>query len=175
MKKISQEIDDLLVGYLDGTLTPEKLDKIKNGLTTSESLRSRLEALKFIQQSMQNTEVIHPSAHFTQRVMGNLHKLPHTTVLTPKNGLLLLSGVLVAMGMGATLVDAGIFNSFNGILPLNQFTLPTGIAVPELPAIPFNGKWIVNSIIALNLGLALLLLDRTILKPFFNKRSRVQF
>lgn len=175
MKKVSQEIDELLVAYLDGELTGEKLEKVKKGLDTSEELRSRLEVLKLIQQSLERNTLLHPSDNFTQRVMGNLDKVPTASVLTPKNGLILLAGILVAMGIGASLVDTGIFNTLNGMLSLNQIKLPTGVTTPTLPSIPLSGKLIVNSIIALNMGLAFLLLDRTILRPFFNRRSRMQF
>lgn len=175
MKKVSQEIDELLLAYLDGALTGEKLEKVKNGLNTSEELRSRLEVLKLIQQSLESNTLLHPSGNFTQRVMENLDKAPVASMLTPKNGLILLAGILVAMGIGASLVDTGIFNALNGMLSLDQIKLPTGVATPSLPTIPLSGKLIVNSIIALNLGLAFLLLDRTILKPYFNRRSRMQF
>lgn len=175
MKKVSQEIDKLLIAYLDGELAGEKLEKIKNGLNTSEELRNRLEVLRLIQQSLERNTLLHPSDNFTAKVMGNLDKVPAVSILTPKNGLILLAGILVAMGIGASLVDTGVFNELNGMLSLKPIKLPTGVTTPTLPTIPFNGKLIVNSIIALNMGLAFLLLDRTILKPFFNRRSRMQF
>ncbi|MGE0588161.1 MAG: hypothetical protein AB7O48_06270 [Cyclobacteriaceae bacterium] len=175
MNRITQEIDQLLQDYLEGNLVGEKLEKVKKGLDTSEELRNRLEILKTIELSMQKGQLMEPSSHFTQRVMSNLHKLPATQGITPRNGLLLLAGILVALGIGVTLVDAGFYNSLNGILSFENVKLPTGVTTPSLPSIPFNGKWVVNGIIGLNIGLAFLLLDRTILKPFFQRRSRVQF
>jgi hypothetical protein len=175
MKKVSQEIDDLLLDYLAGKLQGEKLEKVKKGLSTSESLRERLEAFKLIEHSLQESRLMNPNENFTQRVMNNLHRVPSTSILTPKNGLMLLLGILVAAGIGVVLVDAGLYNSLNGILALNQIEAPMGLKTPSLPSIPLNGKWLVNSIIALNIGLAFLILDRTILKPLFNKRSRIQF
>jgi hypothetical protein len=44
-----------------------------------------------------------------------------------------------------------------------------------LPTVAVNGKWIINGIVVLALGLSFVLLDRTILRPLFNKRSRLQF
>ena len=174
MRNISQEIDDLLVQYLEGKLTGEKLDKMKTGLATSEELQSRLEVLKLIQSTLQNEPLVKPSSNFTQRVMDNLHRAPATGVVTPKNGLLLLCGILVAIGIGAVMVDAGFFNSINGMLTINQFELPSGLKTPSIPSIPLSGKIIINGIIALNLGLAFLILDRTILRPYFRNR-RIQF
>lgn len=175
MDRLSQETDKLLLDYLEGRLTGDKLEKIKNGIATSEDLCNRLEVLKLIQRSMSRSTLIQPAENFTQRVMNNLHRVPSTSVLTPKNGLMLLLGILVAIGLGASLVDAGFYNSLNGLVSIDDIKMPSGLKAPSIPAIPFNGKWIVNSIIALNLGLAFILLDRTILKPYFNKRSRVQF
>ncbi|MBX2940735.1 MAG: hypothetical protein KF860_00185 [Cyclobacteriaceae bacterium] len=173
MEKISQGIDDLLVAYLEGSLNGDKLEKVKNRLNGSEELRHRLEVLKLIQQSLESNTLLHPSDNFTQHVMGNLHKAPTVSLLSPKNGLILLTGILIAMGIGASLVNTGVFDTLNGMLPLNQIKLPSGISTPALPSIPLSGKLIVNSIIALNIGLAFLLLDRTILKPLFNKRARM--
>lgn len=175
MNRITQEIDQLLQDYLEGKLIGEKLEKVKKGLETFEELRNRLEILKTIELSMQKGQLMEPSSHFTQRVMSNLHKLPATQSITPRNGLLLLAGILVALGIGVTLVDAGFYNSLNGILSFENVNLPTGVPTPSIPSIPFSGKWVVNAIIGLNIGLAFLLLDRTILKPFFQRRSRVQF
>lgn len=175
MRKIGQEIDDLLLQYLEGNLDEKKLSMINKSLESSESLRDRLEALKMISYSLQQSHLLHPSDNFTKRVMNNLHRIAPVSVITPKNGVLLLCGILVAMGIGVVMVDTGFYNSLNGILSLDQIKVPSGLAMPSLPAIPLSGKLIINSIIALNLGLAFLLLDRTILKPFFNRRSRMQF
>lgn len=175
MDKLSQEIDLLLQEYLDGKLQGEKLEKIKSGLAKSESLRNRLEILKLMQATFKDAGLVEPSVNFTQRVMGNLNRLPAGASLSPKNGLILLMGILVAAGIGLTMLDLGVFNSLNGILALDNMVLPDVIPTPTLPSIAFNGKWIVNAIIALNLGLALLILDRTILRPLFNRRSRIQF
>lgn len=174
MRKISEEIDELLIQYLDGKLTGEKLEKIKQGLATSEELKDRLQVLKLIQSSMHEAELLHPSSSFTKRVMNNLHRVAPAPMVTPKNGLLLLFGILVAIGIGASLVDVGFYNSLNGILSFEQLKLPSGIKTPTLPSIPFNGRLLVNSVIALNLALAFILLDRIVLRPFFNRRSRMQ-
>lgn len=175
MQKISQETDKLLQDYLDGKLAGEKLMKIKAGLEKSEELRNRLEILKLLQQSMSLPSLMQPSPHFTQRVMSNLHNMPASQSLSPKNGLILLGGILVATGIAIATLSTGLFNSMNGMLTFENFQLPRGIAIPQVPSIPINGKIILNAIIVLNIGLAFLLLDRTILRPLFSRRSRMQF
>lgn len=174
MKKISEEIDDLLLQYLDEKLTGEKLEKIKHGLATSEELRDRLDALKLIHSTLLESKLLHPSSNFTKRVMNNLNSIAPSPMVTPKNGLLLLVGILIAIAIGASFVDAGFYNSLNGMLSFDQLKMPSGIYKPSIPSIPFNGRLLVNSIIALNLALAFILLDRLVLRPFFNRRSRIQ-
>jgi hypothetical protein len=173
MRKISEEIDNLLLQYLDGKLTGEKLEKIEQGIATSEELKDRLEVLKLIQSAMQGTSLLHPSRNFTNQVMNNLHRVSPTPLVTSKNGLLLLVGILIAIGIGASLVDAGFFNSLNGVLSFDLIELPSGVNTPAIPSIPFNGKLVVNAIITLNLALAFLLLDRFVLKPLFHGRSKM--
>jgi hypothetical protein len=43
----------------------------------------------------------------------------------------------------------------------------------ELPEIPFNGKLIVNLIIIANIALAFIVLDRAVLKPWFERRRNM--
>ncbi len=175
MQKISQETDILLQDYLEGKLSEEKRRKIEFGLEKSEELRNRLEILKLLQQSMSHSSLMQPSANFTQRVMSNLHTMSSAQSLSPKNGLILLGGILIAIGIAISMLNTGLFNSMNGMLSFENFQLPQGLALPQVPSIPINGKIILNVIIALNIGLAFLLLDRTILKPLFNRRSGIQF
>jgi hypothetical protein len=42
----------------------------------------------------------------------------------------------------------------------------------SLPGIPVDGKWIVNIIIFLNIAVAFIVLDRTILHPLFQRRMQ---
>lgn len=167
-------MDTLLLDYLDGKLGGSQLVMVKEKIEASEELKSRLDTLRIIHNSLEQQKLENPSANFTQRVMNNLHHAPTTSRLTPKNGILLLCGIMVATGIGVVMVDAGFFNSLNGMLALDKINLPVNLPTDAIPSIPFNGKILVNAIITLNLGLAFLILDRTILRPLFNRRSRVQ-
>jgi hypothetical protein len=78
-------------------------------------------------------------------------------------------GSLVASGIVLGLISLGTFDSTTSILvesPLKN----TKLNLQEI-SIPFNTKILINSIIFLNLGLLLILLDRTILKPLFQQRA----
>jgi hypothetical protein len=108
-----------------------------------------------------NSKLESPSSNFTHRVMMNLHAMPVATSLSPKNGLLLLGGTILALTILTVLTGGGMFDS----------VLET-IDVPQLKtSIPVKGTWVVKGLIILNIVLAFILFDRTILRPFFNKRA----
>jgi hypothetical protein len=118
-------------------------------------------ALRLIDETLGKNKLESPSSNFTHRVMMHLHSMPATSSLSPKNGLLLLCGTMLALTILTTLVGGGMFDSF----------LKT-VDVPQLKtSIPVKGTWVVKGLIILNIVLAFALLDRTILRPFFNKRA----
>lgn len=174
MKKLSTT-DELLLRYLDGELSEGERKAIERQVQQFEAVRRRLDALRFIHQRLDSSTLMTAPENFTQRVMDNLHNVPVVSPLSSKNGIWLLCGVLVATSIGVVMVDWGFFNSVNGSLSFDMVKTPEIFPQWTLPSIPYNGKWVMNFIFALNLGLAFLLLDRTILKPWFNKRSKMYF
>jgi hypothetical protein len=102
-----------------------------------------------------------PSSNFTHRVMMNLHSLPVASSLSPRNGLLLLGGTMVAVTLLTFLVSGGTFDSMNETINLPQLK----------QSVPVSGTWVMKGLIILNIVLAFALFDRTILRPFFNKRA----
>jgi hypothetical protein len=83
---------------------------------------------------------------------------------------------MVAIGLGAVLLSAGVFDTSGSIqladIVINNKYLEVN---KPLPSIPINGKVIVNVIIALNLALLFVVIDRTILKPWFAKRTKMHY
>lgn len=114
-------------------------------------------ALRLIDKTLSSNKLETPSSNFTHRVMMNLHSIPVASALSPKNGILLLGGTLVAVMMLTLLLTTGMFDS------VELRDVKTNIAV--------NGKWAMRGLILLNIVLAFLLFDRTILRPLFNKRA----
>jgi hypothetical protein len=118
-------------------------------------------ALRLIDETLSKNKLESPSSNFTHRVMMNLHVVPVASSLSPRNGVLLLCGTILALTILTLLVGGGMFDS----------VIKT-IDVPQVrTSIPVNGKWIVNGLVILNIVLAFLLLDRTILRPWFNRRA----
>ena len=174
MKKLSQQIDEKLLEYLDGTLPSAEKETLEKNLLTSPELSRRLEELRQVTFSLSNIRIEKPSASFTQKVMDHLDHYPVSRRVSIKNGILLLIGVLLAAGIASVLLAAGVFDS-PGTINLNDLVNQNGFIKQSLPSIHFNGKLMVNIIILLNIAIAFLVLDRAILKPWFQQRARMHY
>lgn len=175
MKDRSQSTDDKLLRYLDGAMSNTEKQAFEEELKINIALRNELEHLQDIGVTMRTKMPEQPSKNFTQLVMSRLDQYPLAAQknFSIRNGILLLTGVLVAIGLATLLVSAGVFDNAMTTIDLNQMKLPQGfLYYKSLPSIPFNGKLVVNMIIVLNLGLAWLVLDRAILKPLFQRRMQ---
>ena len=167
---ISQNQDDKLFEYIDGGLKGIEKENFEQLLKTSPVLRARLEELRKLDADLRTITLQQPSKNFTQRVMSKLDQYPVRSNFSFKNGIILLAGVLVAVGVGSLLVAGGVFDGTSTI-DLNQTMGPVNKYIEKpIPTFNFNGKLMVNIIILLNLALAFLVLDRAILKPWFDKR-----
>ena len=172
MEKIPQALDDTLLNYLDGSLKPEEKTDFEKLLSQSDALRIRLDELRVIHFALRQTKLDQPSKNFTQLVMGKLDGYTERSTFPIRNGIWLLAGVLVAVGIVSLLVSSGVFDQTQTMVDLNKINLPKQYIQEPLPSIPFNGKLLINIIIVLNLGLAWVVLDRAILKPYFQRRMQ---
>jgi len=169
--KIAQTQDEKLFEYLDGGLKGIEKENFEQLLGTSPALQARLEELRKLDADLRTIKLEQPSKNFTQRVMSKLDQYPVRSNLTFRNGIFLLTGVLVAVGVGSLLVAGGVFDGTSTI-DLNQTIVPINKYIQKpIPTFNFNGKLMVNIIILLNLALAFLVLDRAILKPWFERRK----
>lgn len=174
MKNISKQQEENLIAYLDGNLSPSERARLEQELVSSPVLQQRLAALQSVTQVLKSATLEQPSKNFTQRVMSGLDQYPLRSGLSLKNGIFLLIGVMIAVGIGAFLLSAGVFDSA-GAIDLNDMGIQNKYIQESLPTIPVNGKLIMNIIIMLNIALAFLVLDRAILKPWFERRTRMNF
>ncbi len=170
MKKIEYTDEDLL-RYLDGKLSSEQTLLLEQALEVSAPLKARLEEFRLIHSLLQaQPKLQSPSRQFTQRVMAGLDSAPSPSFFSHRNGLFLLIGVMIASGLVITLLSLGVFDTQTPLtvkpltLKKEWFTLPSF-------TIALQGKILINSILILNLGLAFVLLDRTILRPLFQRRA----
>jgi anti-sigma factor RsiW len=168
MNRVPQDVDDKLLDYLDGK-PGQSAREIETLLTSHPEIRARLNELKAVHAHLAGQSVQEPSRDFTRRVMENLRKHTYAGKLRLGNTLLLLMGVLVATGIGVILLSGGSFDSLGGQISPQDISLGPNFR-QTLPAISISGRLVMNVIIVLNLGLALLILDRGILKPWFERR-----
>jgi hypothetical protein len=170
MEKISQSDDDALLHYLDGTLNPIERERIERALQHNPVLRTRLEQFDMVTSGLRESRLQTPSKNFTLSVMSKLDQYPSRQGISVRNGILLLIGVLITAVIASVLVSAGVFDNAVTNIDLNDVDISKKYINTPLPAVQYSGKLIVNIIIFLNLGLGWLVLDRVILKPFFQRR-----
>jgi len=174
MKKVSQELDDQLLLYLDGQLNSAAREGFELALKQNDALRQRLAQLQEMETSMKKNIVEEPSKNFTQLVMQKLdHYQAPSSSFTMFNGILLLVGILLLTGIATVLVSSGVFDQATGTIDLNTIQLPKQYIQRSLPSISIDGKLVINVIILLNLGLGWVVFDRTILKPLFRRRMQM--
>ncbi len=163
--------DDQLLNYLDGMGTEierKGLREVINKNPLAQRRLKELEAVHFFLQSQKGIE--QPSKNFTDKVMEGLHAKSAFTFFSPKNGLILLVGLIVASGLAMTLLSTGSFDQWHTMFNFNSLPVKTDvIKIPK--SIPFDLKLFVKVFVMLNLAIGLVLLDRTILRPIFQKRS----
>ena len=175
MEKIKTVQDDQLLDYLDGKLEGPALLQLKRGLADSTPLQNRLEELRLVHKALSSARLQSPSPSFVTKVMRNLHSTAFPPSLSPRNGLLLVIGVLVTAGLLVALVSAGSFDQWTGFVSLEEVTPLKEYFRVSLPTVYINGKLLIKILVGLNLGLAFIVLDRTVLKPFFQRRAGSQY
>jgi len=175
MNKLSQAQEEKLLDYIDGTLNATEKELFEQALKNSHVLQARFEELNLLDSSLRSIKIEQPSKNFTQQVMSKLDQYPiRSSNILSRNGILLLIGALLAVGISSLLLAGGVFDGASSI-DLNQTIIPNKYIQQSLPTISFNGKMVVNVIILLNLALAFLVLDRAILKPWFERRTKMHF
>jgi anti-sigma factor RsiW len=164
--------DERLLSYLDGTLSDAAARELKEQLGQSPALAARLEELRAIHRVLTRNKIEEPSSNFTHRVMANLHRYPELIRTSPKTGLLLIFGTMVGTLILALLISGGVFDTMN--IPVALDKIPASRQILDGPIV-FSGKWVMNGLIVLNLLIGFIILDQTVLRPYFGKRSRVGF
>ncbi len=102
--------------------------------------------------------------------MENLHQV---TLQHPgqsiRKSILLLAGALIAAVGTAILVASGLFDTVTTTLDLNTVK-PADLVRDTIPALNINGRVLINAVVLANIIIAFIVLDRTVLKPLFQKR-----
>lgn len=163
--------DDQLLDFLDGNTTEAERARLQQLIGMNSEMKKRVEALQAIHLFLQNQNKIEqPSKTFTEKVMSGLHARPSFSLLSPRNGLLLLIGLMVASGLAIMLVSSGSFDQWHTFFNIGQIPVKNNLV--KLPtSVPFDLKVVVKIFVMINVVIAFVLLDRTILRPIFQKRA----
>jgi hypothetical protein len=176
MNKLSPAKEEELLRYLDGELDVAQKINLETEIKSSTILKTRLEELQSVRSFlMRKSTLENPSKNFTLKVMEGLDVQPVRSLFSPRKGLLLLIGVIIASALSLMLLTNGVFDQTTTSLIVDAAPIKNKWIQDTTFSIPFNGKILVNVIIFLNLGLALVLLDRTILRPMFQKRTSIGY
>lgn len=176
MNKLSPAKEEELLRYLDGELNAAQKINLEAEIQNSSLLKTRLEELQFVRSFLTHRATLEtPSKNFTLKVMEGLDAQPVRSLFSPRKGLVLLIGVIIASAISLMLLTNGVFDQTTTSLIVDAAPIKNKWIQDTTFAIPFNGKILVNGIIFLNLALALILLDRTILRPLFQKRTSMGY
>lgn len=170
MERITEAQETNLQRYLDGELEGPSLQQFKEELSRSSALQVRLEQLRPVHAFLSKQSLESPSTNFVDQVMRNLSRKV-IIYPSPKNGLMLLAGVIIASGMLAAVLSAGTFDQLSGLVTVDQVEILKKYNTPSLPPVNVNGKLLMRILIGINLVLAFIVLDRTVLRPFFQRRA----
>jgi hypothetical protein len=165
-------MDDQLQRYLDNEMGESEKATFISEISRSSLLQERLKNLESVHEFLQRKAKMEiPSKNFTQKVMSGLDAKPSIFIMSPRNGLYLLAGILVASGILVSLISGGVFNDLTTTLAIDNPLVKQEVITTPKFSLPFDGKTIIKSILLVNMALAFIMLDRTILRPLFQKRS----
>ena len=171
---MNKEDDDIrLLEYLDGKLNADDAAQLARRMENDATLKGRLRELQALNGMFSNQSADQPSHGFTSTVMSRLNQYPRGAASPIWKGVMLMVGILVTVALASWLLSIGIFD--NTRINLNSVIFNTDPVRQTLPTVTFDGKTIVNAIIIFNLVVAFFLLDRAVLKPWFQRRSRLNY
>jgi hypothetical protein len=172
MKNLPQDLEDKLLSYLDDKLSSVERSNIETLLEHDTNLKERFKELQTMHTLMKKTKLEQPSSNFTSRLILQLDQVPASTTRSIRNGIFLVIGVLITAGIAAALISTGTFDNASTMVDLNKLDVNDKYINKDLPSFSIDGKLLVQGIIVLNLAIAFVVLDRAVLKPFFQHRMQ---
>lgn len=157
--------EELIWNYLDGNLKESERADFEQRLRQSETLQAQLDNLRQLHLDLAATPKPEPSGDFVRHVMERIkNPSPAFSKSLWLLGVIIAVTIIAAVLLGSGMFDATAHFSFDHLIqkqmPWNQ----------SLPVINVNGRLLISTIIILNCALILMVFDRTILRPWFNRR-----
>ena len=170
--------DKELLDLIDGNLSEEKAKELRNIIDQDTELQRRFETLTVVDETISGIPESRPSVSFTDNVMSNLNKKLATAGLDyngfwKKNLFVVLTLVIIGFVAGVVLLSNF---SLSEIIPAIE---PREVQISDrtFSIDPGSLNFIKQDLffkgfIYLNAILALFLLDRAVLKPYFRSRRQ---
>jgi anti-sigma factor RsiW len=158
--------DKFIIPYVEGTLAASDRAAFEEMLAKNPSLRIKLNDFKSMDNVLKTIRAEDPSENFTARVMQAVRQ---PAVFRPSGWSVVFLLAVVALIVGAGILSTmGFFDSVTTIALDNE----TVRYVQYLPSVAVNLKMLIKGVVFLNLVAALIVFDRSILKPFFRLRMQ---
>lgn len=159
--------DEVLLDYIDGALSTGKKELVEGACESDPALRKRLAELQKTDQWLSQMIESAP-ATFTTRVWERLQQSPGLESRYSFNSLLLLLGALATVVIGSYFISDSVMQlhldwSFEGIgnyVRIPEVSLNQGIQLKLITQVLLFGLAM----------LALLFLDKAVLRPYFKRR-----
>lgn len=159
--------DEILFDYIDGTLSPGQKERVDGVCEKDEKLRKRLAELQKLDLMLSQTTGT-PSPTFTDTAWRRLQPTAGRTSKYGLNSLFLLLGVVVTVIIGSLYIPdsvvemdlAWVFEPTENYIKTPEIDLTQGIDLKVLT------QGMLFSLVIL----ALLFLDKALLRPYFKKR-----
>ena len=172
MNKKMKFTEEIIIKYIDGELSDIEENAFKTELAINKSFAELYERHTAIDNSLSNTKVLSPSSSFTSRVMTSVGYLTFSTnKFFNRTRLYVLLLIVIALATTIYYLSAQFYptmgNEISNELTMQDFTLNLQPAQQLLDsALLFKIVFYVNGLVCL------LLLDRAILKPYFERRKQ---
>ncbi len=164
--------EEIIVKYLDGELSVAEANTFESELTNNKSFADLYERHQAIHNSLLNKKVLSPSQGFTDRVMASVSSLSFSSnTFFNRTRLYVLLLIIIALATTLYYFSAQFYpaigSEISNELTLKDFTLNLQPAQQLLDsALLFKIVFYVNGLVCL------LLLDRAIFKPYFERRKQ---
>jgi len=169
--KIPDKAEERLLDYLDGTLSENEKAKFEVLLRTNAGLKELCTELHAVETSARSYLPEQPSKNFTGNVMKAVRQMPSPSTPPISNTLMLLGAIMVLITVAIFLLSTGVFDE-SATIQVNELVLIKEYVVTPLVSVNVNPSMVMNVIIFLNLAIALIVLDRSVLKPYFQRRMQ---
>jgi len=160
--KAKEITDEQLLDYLDGNMKQPERELLTQIIEKHPEVKARLQDLEHVDSMLSEMAVKKTSAHFVSSVMEDLKNKPYSI---KKGGFLIVLVAFFTVLLGAyytvgDMIDLSIIKQDDYFSQLRQY-IPNTINLKTI-----------NTVLLGALSLfSLLIFDKTVLKPFFQKRK----